>query len=325
MNDDLLLIEDGAKNEVREGWLVLIVDDEQEVHDITTLALSDFQFAGRGLRFLHAYSGREAAEVVDSTPDIAVMLVDVVMETEHAGLELVRHVREIAKRRFARIILRTGQPGQAPERRVIAEYDINDYKQKTELTQDKMFSVMHTSIASYRDLIALDRSRRGLRKIIEAATQLFTLQSMEAFAQGVLEQLAALLYLDDEALVLCLDGLAAENGECDMAILAGTGRYAALIGQSARENLPPAVYSWLKEVADNSRSIGDFHSEDSALTVVYTTPSGTRHLLYVSGDQRFEAPEQELIQLYCECVAKAQHTLQQFATRLQTQIPGPTP
>ena len=143
MNDDLITLieDDDGDAPLGPPWKVLVVDDEQEVHNITRVALSDFEFAGCGLELLHAHSGAEAAAIVDRTPDIAVMLVDVVMETDHAGLDFVRHVREVAQLRFPRIILRTGQPGQAPERQVITEYDINDYKQKTELTQQ--LSLIH--------------------------------------------------------------------------------------------------------------------------------------------------------------------------------------
>lgn len=316
--DELQLIEDGAEDQpTLPPWTVLIVDDEQEVHDITLLALSDFQFAQRGLCFLHAYSGAEAAQMVDSHPDIAVMLVDVVMETDHAGLDLVRYVREVAGRRFPRIILRTGQPGQAPERRVIAEYDINDYKQKTELTQEKMFSVMHTSIASYRDLMALDRSRRGLRKVIEASAELFTMQSMESFAQGVLEQLCALLYLDDDALVLCTDSLAAGSINSGLQILAGTGRYSALEGRSAKDCLPQEIYDQLRQAVDNVRKNGQCQAEGDAFMVTYLGPGGRRHVLYTAGSGHFTPPDQELIELYCECVAKAQAHIEDMTALLQ--------
>ncbi|MGB1558781.1 MAG: DUF3369 domain-containing protein, partial [Oceanococcaceae bacterium] len=232
-------------------------------------------------------------------------------------LDLVRYVREVAGRRFPRIILRTGQPGQAPERRVIAEYDINDYKQKTELTQEKMFSVMHTSIASYRDLMALDRSRRGLRKVIEASAELFTMQSMESFAQGVLEQLCALLYLDDDALVLCTDSLAAGSINSGLQILAGTGRYSALEGRSAKDCLPQEIYDQLRQAVDNVRKNGQCQAEGDAFMVTYLGPGGRRHVLYTAGSGHFTPPDQELIELYCECVAKAQAHIEDMTALLQ--------
>ncbi len=312
-DDDLNLIDDLAPATAsKKPWKVLIVDDEEEVHTITKVALSDFHFGHRPLEFLHAYSGQEAREMVDSTTDIAIMLVDVVMETDRAGLDFVHYVRETAKLKFPRIILRTGQPGQAPERTVITEYDINDYKQKTELTQEKMFSVMHTSLGSYRDLMALEHSRKGLRKVIEASAQLFELQSMERFAQGVLEQLAALLYLNDEALVIRCEGVAAEEQDGDMSILAGTGRFADLAGKKAREVLPPDVLALLLGTMEK----GTWIQGDGYFTAAYTTDSQFRNILYVSGDLNFEPPEMDLIQLFCQCVSKAQDNLHRINEKL---------
>ena len=115
------------------------------------------------------------------------MLLDVVMETDHAGLDVARFVREEARNSFVRIILRTGQPGQAPESKVITDYDINDYKEKTELTSKKLFTLMHAALRSYRDIIALANNKRGLEEIIEASASIFELKSMENFAHGVLE------------------------------------------------------------------------------------------------------------------------------------------
>ncbi|MEW6500772.1 MAG: response regulator, partial [Thermodesulfobacteriota bacterium] len=151
-----------------DSWKVLIVDDEEEVHAVTRLVLKDFQFAGKGLTFLGAYSGKEAMRLIAEHPDTAVIFLDVVMERHSAGLEVVRHVREELKNSFVRIILRTGQPGQAPEEKVIVEYDINDYKEKTELTAQKLFTSMVASLRAYRDILTIEANRRGLEKIIEA-------------------------------------------------------------------------------------------------------------------------------------------------------------
>lgn len=314
MNDDIIIVEDDQPGaEAPTGaWKVLIVDDEPSVHDITLVALSDFRFAGRGLEFIHAYSGEEARKLLSSHPDVAVMLVDVVMENDHSGLDFVRYAREEAGLQFPRIILRTGQPGQAPEREVITLYDINDYKQKTELTQEKMFTVMHTSIASYRDLIALDHSRRGLRKIIEAANTLYEFQSIEQFAQGVLEQLAALLYLDHETLVLRTEGLAAAETQSDIEILAGTGQFSSLVGQKAREVLDPQLFALLVKSSEQGSAV----AAGAHFTAVYETRRNTKNILYIAGKTDITPPQRELIDLFCQCVAQAQDTLQTIHNKL---------
>lgn len=151
----------------QEPWKILIVDDEREVHAVTRLALMDLQFEGRGLQFLSAYSRHEAEQLVLQHPDLAIVLLDVVMDTDDAGLMVARFIREQAKNQSSRIILRTGQPGQAPERAVVMNYDINDYKAKTELTAQKLFTCVMSSLRSYRDIMQVVAKQQQLQFELE--------------------------------------------------------------------------------------------------------------------------------------------------------------
>lgn len=151
-------------------WKILIVDDEPDIHKVTRMTLVNFEFDGHGLEFLSAYSAQQAKDILLKENDIAVALIDVVMESEHAGLDLVKYIRDDLDNELIRLILRTGQPGQAPESKVISEYEINDYKEKTELTSQKLYSSIYASLRSYRDLIALKNSRSGLENVINVQT-----------------------------------------------------------------------------------------------------------------------------------------------------------
>lgn len=205
MNDELLFVdepEDPLTNSVEldeETWKVLIVDDEPEVHAVTKLALSDFHFNGRGLEFVSAYSGEEAKAVFNKHQDIAVVLLDVVMEHDDSGLQVAEYIRDNLNNHFCRIILRTGQPGQAPEKHVIINYDINDYKSKTELTAQKLFTVVISALRSYNDIIVIEENRAGLQKIVEASADLFCARSLETFIQGIVQQLASILGCSKDA------------------------------------------------------------------------------------------------------------------------------
>ena len=148
-------------------WKLLIVDDEPDIHAVTALALRDCLYDGQPLELLHAYTGAEAVAIVREQPDIAIILMDVVMETDHAGLDAVHAIRVDQGNRFVRIILRTGQPGQAPERDIVTSYDINDYKEKTELTSRKLFTMVYTSLGHYRQLLAVEAHRAELQKVVD--------------------------------------------------------------------------------------------------------------------------------------------------------------
>ena len=167
MNDDDLLFEHNDEHTEMPAattgcWKLLIVDDEPEVHQITELALANFTFDNKSIEFLNAYSAVEALEIVKTTPDIALTLLDVVMESDHAGLQLVQKIRKDLGNHMIRIVLRTGQPGMAPERDIIINYDINDYAEKTELSAQKLFTIVVASLRAYRDIVALEESRKQL-------------------------------------------------------------------------------------------------------------------------------------------------------------------
>ncbi len=156
---------------VGDSWKILVVDDEAEIHNVTKLVLNDFTFEGKPITFISAYSGEEAKALIEKHPDTALILLDVVMETDDAGLEVVKYIRDVLGNLLVRIILRTGQPGQAPEDVVIIHYDINDYKTKTELTTRKLFTTIVTTLRAFRALTKLEVSRRELAQIAQASAR----------------------------------------------------------------------------------------------------------------------------------------------------------
>ena len=141
----------------RQKFKLLIVDDEKEIHVMTRLVLSDYSFQDTTLEFLSAFSAKEAKTLIREHPDAACILLDVVMEKKDSGLEVTRFIREELKNDKLRIILRTGQPGKAPENDIILNYDINDYKEKTELTTQKLFTTITTALRSYIHLVELEK------------------------------------------------------------------------------------------------------------------------------------------------------------------------
>lgn len=150
---------------VEAYWKVLIVDDEEDIHHVTHLVFRDFVFEGKKIHFLSAYSAGEAKKLIQENPDISLILLDVVMEKESSGLDFVKYLRETLKNTIVRVILRTGQPGQAPEKQVMIDYDINDYKEKTELTKDKFYTAVVMGLRSYRDLQQLQESKNTIENV----------------------------------------------------------------------------------------------------------------------------------------------------------------
>ena len=250
-DDNWLLDEDaetvgGAPAAIdQRRWRVLIVDDDVDVHAVTRLALRNVSFKGRELELFSAYSGAEGFQILRETPDVALVLLDVVMETDDAGLILARRIREELNNQIVRVVLRTGQPGQAPEQRVIIEYDINDYKAKTELTTQKLFTTVISALRAYESLMMLERSRIGLGKILSGAANLYQAHSLREFASGVLSQVSAILDVGADG-VLCV--MSDESG--DPNVVAATGSYAPLADDEimpANHPLLPAIRKAFQE------------------------------------------------------------------------------
>ncbi len=259
------------------GWKILIVDDEPDIHRTTRFVLKDFEFEGQGLWFLSAYSGEEALEIMRSHRDIAVVLLDVVMETSHAGLDCAREIRENLKNRLVRIILRTGQPGEAPERQVIIDYDINDYKHKTELTAQRLFTAVYTGIRSYRDMASIEKNRQGLKYIIEASGDFFKQQSVKKLAKGVLTQIAALFRLQNSIFLSSQGFTATRDSKGDMELIAATGDYAEGEGDTLFRHLGPDLKDQFKRVSDQKQSA--YFGDD--FIGYFPTQTDKHHILYM--------------------------------------------
>jgi diguanylate cyclase (GGDEF)-like protein len=207
------------------AWRVMIVDDDADVHSTTSFALGSLEVHGRPLEFLHAYSAVQALDLLGREDDIAVVLLDVVMEEADAGLHLVRHIRETLGRHDLRIILRTGQPGYAPEMDAIRGYDINDYRTKSELTRTKLYTSVAAAIRAYEQIRALEASRHGLAEVVRANTELMALRSVSSMAAGILREAARLIGQSAPGLMCsCLGGAQAAGWE----VLAATGACAGL-------------------------------------------------------------------------------------------------
>ena len=206
-------------------WKLLVVDDEPDIRTLTSLNLRGFEFSGRPLQIIEAASAKEAREMLQTHPDIAVALIDVVMETDEAGLTLVAHIRNELRNLMIRLVIRTGQPGLAPERYVIDNFDIDDYKDKTELTVQKLYTTVRSALKSYRDLQTIELNRVGLHRILDITPELYNLHrdKLEEYFQGLLMQIIGVCNLGYSGMISTIDGLVATLEGKEIHVRAGAG------------------------------------------------------------------------------------------------------
>lgn len=235
LTDDALLFggADGALEDAAAPappWTVLIVDDDREVHDATRLVLSDFTFGGRPLSFRHAFSAAEAADCLRAEPEIVVILLDCAMETDTAGLDLVRIVRHDLGNHLVRIVLRSGQPGTDVEHEIMAGHDINAYCDKTEMTDGRLKAVMVGALRSYSDVAHLDRERRDLERLLEGNSELLACRNLKSFGHTALDHLRALVHGGPDAAACVLPAAIRTPRPDQIRLLAGQGAFADLGG-----------------------------------------------------------------------------------------------
>ncbi|EKD29020.1 MAG: hypothetical protein ACD_79C00112G0002 [uncultured bacterium] len=283
-----------------EPWKLLIVDDEEEVHKLTRMVLGDYTFDGKPVTFLSAYTALEAQNIINGNHDIALILLDVVMETDNAGLELIKYIREDLANRFVRIILRTGQPGQAPEHQVIVDYDINDYKSKLELTAQKLFTTVTAALRAYRDIVSLEVNRRGLEHIISFSPSIFEYQPLKQFSSSVLNQIITILQLDITKNKF-VSGFAAIKNTNDFVIISATGKFYSGTGQPIMKILDKNTMDRIVVAVDsNSDLFGD-----NFYVGFFESKAGTHNIIYIEKDPNLNEMDKNLIKLFISNVSIA--------------------
>lgn len=284
---------DSGANAKVTPWTVLVADDEPEVHEVTRLVLDDFQFEGRSLQILDAHDSEQAYALLQKHPDTAVLLLDVVMESEQAGLHLVERVRNELCNPFVRIVLRTGQPGQAPERAVVAAYDINDYKEKTELTADKLTTTLIATLRAYRDMRTIELQRLGLENVIEASSQLFMRSSQNDFNATLLEQFRHLLGPATQALC-CRVEATDSQGPADVTIAAGIGPFEDLEGRDPNDALPQVVIAAMHDVLRDKTHL---YTDDYGI-FYFAAPDDSLRTLFVVMKLGMQPLDRQLLWLF---------------------------
>jgi diguanylate cyclase (GGDEF)-like protein len=278
-------------------WRVLIIDDDADVHSATVFALGNVEMQHRPLEFLHAYTAAEARELLTHEHNIAVILLDVVMEQQDAGLQLVRHIREVLGMTEVRIILHTGQPGYAPELDAIRDFDINDYKTKSELTRIKLFTAVTSAIRSYEQICAINASRRGLDLILRASTELMALQGLPNFATCVMMQVAKLLNVKPHGLFCARER--AHSADLDIPVIAAVGKYSGYLNQQVAGIGDVRLADTLLPALTERRNI---YGRDS--TVLYFVGNAGRDfVVFLDTGKPLNEIGRRLLEVFCSNIA----------------------
>ena len=301
-NDELIFLSEDTHSdrpEITGIWNVLVVDDDEEIHSITRLALSDLVVNDKSLHFIHAYSGAEALKIIENMgSSIAIILLDVVMEADDAGLTVAKIMREDLGILEPRIILRTGQPGYAPEEQVIKDYDINDYKTKTELTRSKLVTTIIAALRSYQQILSINQSRLGLQKIIMSAANLMEEHSVKSFCEGVVTQISSLIGLEAGGVVCAKAGSVLDKEDDSVYVLGAAGEFAPYINQRLENLHNLRIVKFVNCCLQLKK-----HIFENEFSVLYLNSSGYEAAVYLQVGKEISLVNQQLLEVFLSSIS----------------------
>lgn len=285
---------DSGQSPDSPAFTVLSVDDDPGFQQSLRMALSDFRFNESPLRLLTASSSIEARDVMAANPGISAILLDVVMETDDAGLQLVRAVREQLGNSEVRIVLITGQPGMAPLRKTLQKLDISEYWLKTDLYRERLQGIVTGSLRTWSEIHALARAKRGLKHIVQAGSRLAGLRDPDDFSRQLLCELAALLEVPLDGLVCMHDG-SVDLPVSEAMVTAADGGFAELQGCRVQDIADTMVRDLLLDAFTRRCSIGMPSSQ-----VLFLDGGGTvaPMAIYLATERSLDAEEHELLQVF---------------------------
>jgi response regulator RpfG family c-di-GMP phosphodiesterase len=278
---------------VAAPWKIAIIDDEQQVHQVTQMVLKNTLIDNRPIEFLNGYSAKEGLQLFKDHPDIALAFIDVIMETDGAGLELIHKIRNDLKNHTTRIVLRTGQPGSSPEETVIRNYDINDYKSKTELTDTKLKTCVYSTIRSYRDIITIENSKRGMQRVIAASDSVLRSKTLHQFGNAILNHTVQLLDIKTAEMYLVSQHVDL-FGDTELVLLAATGDEVQLQHEWDTGIIPADVTRAIVDTLQQKVSL----SSPDVFIGYYHTDAATESVLYTRFHQSHTALQEEILKLF---------------------------
>ncbi|KAB1085230.1 EAL domain-containing protein [Neorhizobium galegae] len=281
---------DKFEAEMRD-FTILSVDDDAMFQNSLKLSLSGYTYRGVAPRILIASSANEAAKLLLETPSIAVLLLDVVMETDDAGLRLVRTIREVLGNSQLRIVLLTGQPGIAPMQSSLETYDIADYWLKTDLTNERLHSILTANLRTFEQIDVLNRARRGLQSIVEASNSLARSSGFEDFSRRMIHELAALLGVSEDGIV-CVRG---RDHEHPPRIIGSAGRFASAINQTLDTINDQSIRELIQRSLDEQASIETEKAQVLFFPGQAVAPAAAA---YIATNRLIDDTERELLRVF---------------------------
>src|SRR3990167_4193063 len=310
MDDQLAFRADDQPNSASPAvWRVLAVDDDVDFQRATAFALGELDVLGGRIELLQAFSCREAALLLARERDIALVLLDVVLETEDAGLRLIKALREVIGNSETRVVLLTGEPDRAPAYEVMRDYDINDYWSKSELSAERLLTVLTAAVRGYAQLKAVASARRGLQMIVESSNALFCSKSTRELSAKILSEITSLLDLQTEGIVCVRADEGDAATEPNARIVSASGRFFDSIDANL-DVLQPQVAAAERQCLPAQQTL---RLSDCTVLFFPRFQAGSDYACYIDSARALDDTELELLKVFSVSISRGLYNVALFS------------
>ncbi|QCZ92546.1 EAL domain-containing protein [Salinimonas iocasae] len=287
-------------------WTVLSVEDDPGYQQSLLNGLAALKVKDRPVECITANSATSAAAILAERSDIAVILLDVVMERDDAGLFLINTIRNVLGNNEVRIILLTGQPGMAPRLDTMRDFDVDEYWNKVDLTEDKLRTIVASNIRTWQSMTELNSARRGLQMIVEASKAITSRHNIDGFTKTVLAEISRIIGVPDSGGVACAYRNAQQLPE-DSTIVAATGDFARHQQRSVKDLLEhyPSEKSAIHSLFSEAVTANEHKFDGSWSALYFTTQdvNDNHYLFLVKSPQKLLSSHISLLMVFSENVS----------------------
>jgi EAL domain-containing protein (putative c-di-GMP-specific phosphodiesterase class I)/GGDEF domain-containing protein len=286
---------------LRSYCKVLSVEDDPDYQAALMNGLSALNYDGKQVTFLTASSASEAATVIAANPDISVIFLDVVMETDAAGLRLISTIRDVIGNDLVRIVLLTGQPGMAPVDDLIGQYDIDDYWCKSDLTQAHLQTIVLSNLRTWEHLSDMKEARHGMQLLLASSQRIASKSDITEYTHSVLAEICLILKMSSSGGIVCFFHPEEEHLE-NAQIVAACGEFSAYVHQSFLLAIEDSAFREAAELANKQKR----HVFQDGFSVLYFSNQeleNREYMVVVKLGRSLAVNEINLLQVFCENIS----------------------
>lgn len=277
---------------------VMMLDFDDAFTSRVSPILSNLKFEGRDVV---VYSSKVSENVkkyiLDYNNELSIILIRILDINDEKAFSLIRYVRDVLLNDNVRIIAIVGKIDEALEKNLIVNHNINDLREDSEITEQRLFTIILSQLRTFRDIVQLGNNKSGLESIIRSSSSIFELQSLKKFSAGVLREL---ILVESARCGFCSNicGFAAELVRNNYYITSSTGKYNNFVGKNVMKVLPKKICNDIEIVCSKKKNM----YSDNSVILYFFTEMGAENIIYFEGLHDYD---KDLIEIFYKniCVA----------------------